>query len=293
MSRFSTPDEIFGPVSISKLTYAERYSSCGLGKGNSAFSVFIHDAEYQLKTTTKGEKRQTTRKPNKKLEKMWDDEVDIFLRHTNEWKEQIESYMNKNLEHLRANIFVKPAWANIVESHITAAVKKIEKLEADIPAEATAFLRETYEKQAVDTDFYAEEFQKRLLPDTKEQKDRLYFASIKEHFIERWGAFLSMSFHGGTDAEPAMQEALRMLETADYKKADVLLVSDFVMSGFYEQTRGRIKAARENKTRFHSLLIGGGGNKNAIQEFDTNWVYDASDPRSASALARHLRGAFF
>jgi uncharacterized protein with von Willebrand factor type A (vWA) domain len=99
--------------------------------------------------------------------------------------------------------------------------------------------------------------------------------------------FLAMSFHGGTDAEPAMQEALRMLETADYKKADVLVVSDFVMSGFDERTRGRIKAARDTKTRFHSLLIGSGGTKNAIQEFDTNWVYDASDPRSALRLVQN------
>ena len=42
--------------------------------------------------------------------------------------------------------------------------------------------------------------------------------------------FLSMSFHGGTDASPALEEALRMLNTNDYKEADVLMISDFVMS---------------------------------------------------------------
>jgi MoxR-like ATPase len=100
-----------------------------LRKGNSEFSIFVNDTEYQLETTTKGDKRQITRKPNKKLEKMWDDEVDIFLQHTNEWKEQ---YQNKDLEHLRTNIFVNPELANIVESNITATIKKIEKLEVDI-----------------------------------------------------------------------------------------------------------------------------------------------------------------
>lgn len=39
-----------------------------------------------------------------------------------------------------------------------------------------------------------------------------------------------MSFHGGTDASPALEEALRMLNTNDYKEADVLMISDFVMS---------------------------------------------------------------
>jgi len=82
--------------------------------------------------------------------------------------------------------------------------------------------------------------------------------------------FLSMSFNGGTDAVPAMREAIRILETEDYKKADVIMVSDFVMSGFEWQTKAQIIAARENKTKFHSLVIGDSGNKNAIEEFDSN-----------------------
>jgi MoxR-like ATPase len=110
------------------------YNTFKLRKGNSEFSVFVNDTEYKLKTKTEGDKRQITRKPNKKLEKMWDDEVDTFLRHTNEWKEQIEAFRNKDLEHLCTNIFVKPAFANIVESHITTAIKKIEKLEVEIRA---------------------------------------------------------------------------------------------------------------------------------------------------------------
>jgi uncharacterized protein with von Willebrand factor type A (vWA) domain len=97
-----------------------------------------------------------------------------------------------------------------------------------------------------------------------------------------------MSFHGGTDATPAMKEALRMLETEDYKKADVIVVSDFVMSGFDEQTRGQIKVAQDNKTKFHSLLIGNSGNQTAIREFDNNWVYDVSDSKSALKLAQNL-----
>jgi uncharacterized protein with von Willebrand factor type A (vWA) domain len=100
--------------------------------------------------------------------------------------------------------------------------------------------------------------------------------------------FLSMSFNGGTDAAPAMYEALRVLETDDYKKADVIMVSDFVMSGFDEQTKNKIQAARKNKTKFHSLVINSSGNKNTIEEFDNNWVYDKINKKSALMLVKDI-----
>jgi MoxR-like ATPase len=111
----------------------ERYPSLfNLRKGNPKFNVFINDKEYKLKTTVMGDKRQETKKPHPAVEKDWDGRIDVFLRHTNEWLEQIEAYRQKDLDHLRTNIFVNPAFANTVESHITATVKEIEKLEVAI-----------------------------------------------------------------------------------------------------------------------------------------------------------------
>jgi len=43
-----------------------------------------------------------------------------------------------------------------------------------------------------------------------------------KHIIE----FLSKSFHGGTDAEPALHHAVSMMKEGDYAKADVLMISD-------------------------------------------------------------------
>jgi uncharacterized protein with von Willebrand factor type A (vWA) domain len=100
--------------------------------------------------------------------------------------------------------------------------------------------------------------------------------------------FLSMSFHGGTDASPAMNEALRMLGTDDYKKADVIVVSDFVMPSFGETTKKQIVVAKENKTKFHSLVIGSSQNKNVIQEFDNNWLYDSSKPDCVLTLVKSI-----
>ncbi|GHT33217.1 hypothetical protein AGMMS49574_18430 [Bacteroidia bacterium] len=101
--------------------------------------------------------------------------------------------------------------------------------------------------------------------------------------------FLSMSFHGGTDATPAMREALQMLTTQDYKKADVIMVSDFVMPPFDETTQKLITLAKTNKTKFHSLVIGTSQNKGVIKDFDNNWLYDANSPAGVLSLVKNIR----
>jgi len=110
--------------------------------------------------------------------------------------------------------------------------------------------------------------------------------------LDKLIGFLSMSFHGGTDAAPAMRESLKMLETEDYKKADVIMVSDFVMPGFDEQTTNQINAAKENKTKFHSLVIGDSGNKSTIEEFNSNWVYNTNNSDCVLQLVKDIDNEF-
>lgn len=86
--------------------------------------------------------------------------------------------------------------------------------------------------------------------------------------------FLSMSFDGGTDATPALSEALKMLKTNDYKEADVLMVSDFVMYNLREDLVRRIQKEQQKETRFHSLAISDQPNTDILAIFDNNWVYD-------------------
>jgi uncharacterized protein with von Willebrand factor type A (vWA) domain len=102
--------------------------------------------------------------------------------------------------------------------------------------------------------------------------------------------FLSMSFHGGTDAAPAMREALRQLQSNDYKKADVLMISDFVMPSFDKQTQEQIKTAKESKTKFHSLVIGTSQNQNVIADFDNNWFYNSDNQDNILTLVKNLNG---
>ena len=67
------------------------------------------------------------------------------------------------------------------------------------------------------------------------------------------------------------------------------MVSDFVMSGFDAKTKKKISSAKENKTKFHSLVIGNSGNQQTIEEFDNNWVYNSNDPRRVITLVKNIR----
>ena len=100
--------------------------------------------------------------------------------------------------------------------------------------------------------------------------------------------FLSMSFNGGTDAGPAFNHALRMLTTEDYKKADVIMVSDFIMPILGESVTKQISQAKDNKTRFHSLVIGNSSNPATIKDFDNNWIYDPAHPDSMLTLVKNM-----
>ena len=101
-------------------------------KGNTKFSIFINNTEFQLRTTTKGEKRKTTRKPHEAVEKNWDKKIAQYLAVTNKQKEELSQYMTKNLGHLRTNVFVNPVFANIVETHLQKTQREIEKYEVEI-----------------------------------------------------------------------------------------------------------------------------------------------------------------
>lgn len=100
--------------------------------------------------------------------------------------------------------------------------------------------------------------------------------------------FLRMSFHGGTDATPALNESLRQIEKKDWKNADVLMISDFQMSDLGEDLTKRINAAKENKSRFFSLAVTNGGSNQVISCFNNNWIYDTRSSDSTSKLIRQL-----
>ena len=106
--------------------------------------------------------------------------------------------------------------------------------------------------------------------------------------LARLVRFLRMSFNGGTDPTDALEHAAEMLHTENYRNADVLVVSDFIMRPFSDELKEAVAAEKENGTKFYSLLIGSRGNQQVTECFDRNWLYDMRDPDAQSRLAENL-----
>ena len=90
-------------------------------------------------------------------------------------------------------------------------------------------------------------------------------------------SFLTHSFHGGTDLRPALEETLRQLETERYRRADVIVVSDFRVPKLLERQTKRISTAQaELGALFHSLTVADGPPVDPLHIFDFHWHYDIS-----------------
>ncbi len=94
--------------------------------------------------------------------------------------------------------------------------------------------------------------------------------------------FLKLSFHGGTDLQPALTEALKILKEESYSYADVMVISDFALTQIETKLRNDIELRRKNYgTNFYSLHI---TRKEYSQHmassiFDQHWIYDLDDKR--------------
>lgn len=101
--------------------------------------------------------------------------------------------------------------------------------------------------------------------------------------------FLRKSFHGGTDAAPAINEAMRMIDTEHYKNADVIVISDFLMNELGSETLSRVENVKSLGTRFVSLCIGSLFISEHLKTyFDSEWVYDSSSA-SIYELVKHIK----
>ena len=79
-----------------------------------------------------------------------------------------------------------------------------------------------------------------------------------------------------------------MLSENEWKNADVLMISDFVMQTLDNDTKVQIESAQKDNTNFHSLVIGSSGNNAAINCFNHNWVYDVNNPQANRHLVEQI-----
>lgn len=107
-------------------------TSHNVRKGKNKYHIVIDGKEYKLNAKINGEKKVKTTKPHRKVEEHWDSTVKEILSNTSLLKKQIENYREKDLIHIRTNLFVSPALADIVERHLIEIKKTIEKFEVDV-----------------------------------------------------------------------------------------------------------------------------------------------------------------
>lgn len=85
--------------------------------------------------------------------------------------------------------------------------------------------------------------------------------------------FLKLSFHGGTDVAPALLHGIEMTK-GKYEKADILVISDFVLSDVGDDLISEMEICRAKKCKFYALAIGSFINEHGRAIFDTLWTYD-------------------
>ena len=87
--------------------------------------------------------------------------------------------------------------------------------------------------------------------------------------------FLRRSFHGGTDAGPALTHAIGVMRKKKYEQSDLLVISDFIMASLPESLYGKISGVKAKNNRFYSLSIGDLFLSKRLEEvFDNEWVYN-------------------
>ena len=100
--------------------------------------------------------------------------------------------------------------------------------------------------------------------------------NISKNFQQFYN-FLTSSFSGGTDVEPALSTAVKKAKENDYKNGDIIVISDFIINSISSQLKIEIDNVRKKKIRIHALSIGKSQIKENIDFFDNNWVYDGSN----------------
>lgn len=101
-------------------------------------------------------------------------------------------------------------------------------------------------------------------------------------------AFLNRSFNGGTDAYPALCEAVRILQKSEYKNSDVIMVSDLIMPNIPNDIIASIETEKTNGTNFYSFVIGRSANNNAVKIFNDTILYNPYSEEGRKSFARQI-----
>ena len=105
--------------------------------------------------------------------------------------------------------------------------------------------------------------------------------------------FLKMSFRGGTDISLALAEAIRQLETQQYRDADVLIISDFIMYSLSDDLFYQIEKQQMHfNTEFHSIVLSDEANSKIVEKLDHVWLYNPDEKGIVKEISKTMKSAF-
>lgn len=90
-------------------------------------------------------------------------------------------------------------------------------------------------------------------------------------------SFLCTSFGGGTDVAPALKEGVQKMQHKQFKKSDLVVISDGGFGQISRELLNKMQQQRQNKNKFYLLDIHETADTKTI--FDTHWVYSTQTQR--------------
>lgn len=103
--------------------------------------------------------------------------------------------------------------------------------------------------------------------------DSIVLSPARKGSLDKLIKFLLMSFHGGTDLAVALTKGLAKLQDQEFRKADMMFLTDGDADVFARNQVTAMNAARKEGVRFYGLLVGNTANKRLLAQFDFNWRY--------------------
>lgn len=101
------------------------------------------------------------------------------------------------------------------------------------------------------------------------------FPVTKSTSLSTMLTFLSSSFRGGTDLQPVIEKSLELMNSAQYKNADTLVISDFIAQKLPTHVADKVRAIKTNQNRYHAISLSSQGNPELMNIFDHVWRYSA------------------
>ncbi len=93
----------------------------------------------------------------------------------------------------------------------------------------------------------------------------------KQDGLREASDFLSYTFKGGTDLEPALAHSIKLMNSDKYANADLVVISDFIAPKQSPEMIDQVCLLKQKQNRFHAVSLSKYGNPQVMALFDHCW----------------------